>query len=89
MGACQGLRCVARAGAILQQELGLSSAAVLAQMLDLMQQRHRGKAPALAGVSLAQEELNQARYMLVGDLGRSGQTADCTHTAPAEAFAST
>ena len=48
--------------------------------MDLLQQRHRGKAPALSGVGLAQEELNQARYFLVGDLGRLGMDADFRHT---------
>jgi glycerol-3-phosphate dehydrogenase len=80
MGACQGYRCIARAGAILAQELDLGPDQALAQMLDLLQQRHRGKAPALGGVGLAQEELNQARHMLVGALGRLGIRPQASHT---------
>jgi glycerol-3-phosphate dehydrogenase len=80
MGDCQGYRCIARAGVILGQELCLSPQQVWAQVLDLLQQRHRGKAPALGGASLAQEELNQARHMLVGDLGRLGIASDATRT---------
>jgi glycerol-3-phosphate dehydrogenase len=80
MGPCQGTRCIARAAEILQEELGLEHAEALAQMLDLLQERHRGKAPALAGASLAQEELSQARYFLVGDLGRQGVAADPART---------
>ena len=76
MGGCQGMRCISRAGVILGQELELDPLAVLSQVLDLLQQRHRGKAPPLSGVGLAQEELNQARYFLVGDLGRVGLKGD-------------
>ena len=71
-GPCQGFRCLARAAALLARELKLDPEQLVAQQLDLLQQRYRGKAPALSGVSLAQEELNQARYMLVGDLARQG-----------------
>ena len=71
-GTCQGYRCIARAATILAEELGLDFAQMQAQMLDLLQHRFRGKAPALSGQSLAQEELNQARYFLVGDLARQG-----------------
>jgi len=81
-GGCQGTRCITRAGEILGEELGLSPAKVLAQVLDLLQERHRGKAPALAGVSLAQEELNQARYYLTADLGRQGAEPDSCATHP-------
>ena len=79
-GACQGFRCIARAGAVLRDELGLRPEAVLSQIMDLLQQRHRGKAPALCGASLAQEELNQARHFLVADLGRQGASPDFTRT---------
>jgi len=48
--------------------------------MDMLQQRHRGKAPCLAGASLAQEELNQARHFLVADLGRQGAPPDFTRT---------
>ena len=71
-GTCQGYRCIARAGAVLAQELDLSAEQLQAQLLDLLQERYRGKAPALSGAALAQEELNQARYFLVGDLARQG-----------------
>jgi glycerol-3-phosphate dehydrogenase len=70
MGPCQGYRCISRAAIILQKELGLDSSEVHAQMMDLLQERHRGKAPVLAGAGLAQEELNQAKYFLVGDFHR-------------------
>ena len=82
MGGCQGTRCIARAGEILGEELDLSPAQVLAQVLDLLQQRHRGKAPALAGINLAQEELNQARHYLTADLGRQGAVPDFRATRP-------
>jgi len=72
MGPCQGFRCIGRAAAVLRSELGLSVDQVLAQIMDLLQERYRGKAPALGGASLAQEELSQAKYFLVGDLGRMG-----------------
>ena len=65
---------------MLRDELGLRPEAVLSQIMDLLQQRHRGKAPALCGASLAQEELNQARYFLVADLGRQGASPDFTRT---------
>lgn len=81
MGPCQGYRCIARAGAVLADELQLGPEAMLAQVMDLLQQRFRGKTPALSGPSLAQEELNQARYFLVGDLARCGGEADPTRTA--------
>ena len=71
-GTCQGYRCIARAGTILAEELNLDNFQLLAQLLDLLQQRYRGKAPSLSGLALAQEELNQARYFLVGDLARQG-----------------
>ncbi len=71
-GTCQGYRCIARAGAILADELDLDPEQLQAQVLDLLQQRYRGKAPSLSGLALAQEELNQARYFLVGDLARQG-----------------
>lgn len=80
MGPCQGFRCIPRAAAILCQELGLSAQQLLSQTMDLLQQRHRGKAPALAAGSLPQEELNQAKYFLVGDLGRQGVDPDATST---------
>jgi hypothetical protein len=76
------MRCIPRAAALLGEELGLGEEQVLAQVLDLLQQRHRGKAPALAGASLAQEELSQARYFLVGDLDRQGVEPAATATAP-------
>jgi glycerol-3-phosphate dehydrogenase len=81
MGPCQGFRCIAKAAEILRQELELSEPQLLAQVLDLLQQRHRGKAPALAGASLAQEELHQARYFLLGDLARQGCSGSATDTA--------
>jgi glycerol-3-phosphate dehydrogenase len=86
MGGCQGTRCIVRAGEILAEELGLTPTQVLAQLLDLLQQRFRGKAPALAGISLAQEELNQARHFLVADLGRQGAEPDYRATVPGDGW---
>lgn len=69
MGACGGTRCMARAGQVLADELGLSAPALLREMNDAMTARFVGKRPVLEGANLATEELNQAMHYLSGNLG--------------------
>lgn len=68
MGPCQGARCAARAAAVLAEEKDEPPEAALYYLRDLLQGRFAGKAPALGGNQLAQEEINQAVYQCLGRL---------------------
>lgn len=90
MGACGGTRCLARAGQVLGDELGLSAPEVLREMHDAMTARFIGKRPVLEGANLASEELNQAMHYLSGNLGVYFQAAardDGPRTASLQAHA--
>ena len=69
-GPCQGMRCTAKAAAILARELDLSAAEALDQMLSFLERRWKGNRPVLEGKSLEEEELSQAAYLLVANLAR-------------------
>jgi len=66
-GPCQGARCNFKAAAILADELGLSPAATRRACADFLRERWKGKFPVLRGEQVAQEELNQAIYLTVGN----------------------
>ncbi len=70
-GACQGTICIGRAAAALHA-CGADVAAVHRSVRESLDERFRGRVPALdaGGANLAQEELMQGRYFLVGDYAR-------------------
>jgi glycerol-3-phosphate dehydrogenase len=67
-GPCQGQRCTLIAACILAEELHLSPDELSAVAVEFLQERWKGKAPILAGLQLAQEEINRAAHFLAANL---------------------
>lgn len=63
-GPCQGYRCTLAAACILGEELRLSTDELTAAAAEFLQERWKGRFPALSGLQLAQEELNRASHLL-------------------------
>lgn len=68
MGPCQGARCGTRAALIFADEMKEPAEAAMVHLERFLQRRFKGKAPALKGSMMAQEEMNQAVYQCLGRL---------------------
>lgn len=62
MGPCQGFSCLIRSAMILAEELDLTASEIKEQIENFLQERWKGKFPALRGRQIIQEELNQLVY---------------------------
>jgi glycerol-3-phosphate dehydrogenase len=67
-GPCQGQRCTLMAACILGEELHLSPDEVGGVAMEFLQERWKGKFPALRGLQLAHEEIHQAMHFLTANL---------------------
>ena len=67
-GPCQGHRCTLAAACILAEELHLGPDDLGAAATEFLQERWKGKLPALSGFQLAQEEVNRASHFLSANL---------------------
>ncbi len=80
-GPCQGQRCTLAAACILGEELHLGPEELGAAASDFLEERWKGKFPALAGAQLAQEEISRATHFLSANLGEMLQAGKYTPNA--------
>lgn len=67
-GPCQGCRCTLTAACILAEELHLNPDDLTGVARAFLQERWKGKMPALSGLQLAQEEINRAAHFLSANI---------------------